>query len=84
MQVIDVFGEPIEGLYATGDCVSGLNAVAPDLGGIRIAGGFTLGRVAGRAAAGGTKDTHPRPTMQGASLPSRVDTKIALVNVPRS
>ena len=83
MQVIDVFGAPLRGLYAAGDCVGGL-AATPELGGTRISGGFTLGRVAGEAAAAGTKDTHPRPTMQGASLPSRVDTKIALVNVPRS
>jgi fumarate reductase flavoprotein subunit len=80
MQVIDVFGEPIPGLYATGDCVSGLNAVA-DLGGIRIAGGFTLGRVAGRAAARGLADEGPYPTVQGASLPSQVDMKLAIVHL---
>ena len=47
MQVIDVFGAAIPGLYAAGDCVGGLNPVS-DLGGIHICGGFTLGRVAGR------------------------------------
>ncbi len=52
MQVVDVFGEPIGGLFAAGDCVGGLNPVS-DLGGIHICGGLTLGRVAGRAAARG-------------------------------
>ena len=55
MQVVDVFGEPIGGLFAVGDCVGGLNPVS-DLGGIHICGGLTLGRVAGRAAARGAGD----------------------------
>lgn len=80
MQVIDVFGVPIPGLYAAGDCVSGLNAVA-DLGGIRIAGGFTLGRVAGRAAALRLADAGPYPTVQGAFLPGQVDRKLAIVHL---
>jgi succinate dehydrogenase/fumarate reductase flavoprotein subunit len=83
MQVIDVFGMPIPGLYAAGDCVGGLNAVA-DLGGIRIAGGFTLGRVAGRAAARGLADEGPYPTVQGAFLPSMVDMKLAIVHLTRT
>ena len=81
MQVIDVFGTPIPGLYAAGDCVGGLNPVS-DLGGIRISGGFTLGRVAGRSAARGAEDTGPYPSVQGAFLPSMVDTKLALVHLP--
>jgi succinate dehydrogenase/fumarate reductase flavoprotein subunit len=55
MQVVNVFGEPIPGLFAAGDCVGGLNPVS-DLGGIHICGGLTLGRVAGRAAARGLGD----------------------------
>lgn len=81
MQVIDVFGAPVPGLYAAGDCVGGLNPVS-DLGGIHISGGFTLGRVAGRAAARGLADDGPYPTVQGAHLPSMVDTKLALVHLP--
>jgi succinate dehydrogenase/fumarate reductase flavoprotein subunit len=81
MQVIDVFGAPVPGLYAAGDCVGGLNPVS-DLGGIHISGGFTLGRVAGRAAARGIADEGPYPTVQGAHLPSMVDTKLALVHLP--
>lgn len=80
MQVIDVFGAPVPGLYAVGDCVAGLNAVA-DLGGIRLAGGFTLGRVAGRAAARGLADEASYPTVQGAHLPSMVDMKLAIVHL---
>ena len=81
MQVIDVFGAPVPGLYAAGDCVGGLNPVS-DLGGIHISGGFTLGRVAGRAAARELADDGPYPTVQGAHLPSMVDTKLALVHLP--
>jgi succinate dehydrogenase/fumarate reductase flavoprotein subunit len=56
MQVVDVFGNAIPGLYAAGDCAGGLNACA-DLGGVHLGGGFTLGRVAGLSAAGGAHDT---------------------------
>lgn len=83
MQVIDVFGDPIPGLFAAGDCVGGLNPVS-DLGGIHISGGFTLGRVAGRAVARGVKDTDHRPSVQGAHLPSMVDMKLALVHLGSS
>lgn len=58
MQVVDVFGEPIPGLFAAGDCASGLNSAA-DMGGLHICGAVTLGRVAGQAAAQYTDD---RPT----------------------
>ncbi len=52
MQVVDVFGDAIPGLYAAGDCAGGLNACA-EMGGIHLGGGFTLGRVAGQSAARG-------------------------------
>lgn len=80
MQVIDIFGDPIPGLFAAGDCVGGLNPVS-DLGGIHISGGFTLGRVAGRAVARRLEDTGHHPTVQGACLPSMVDMKLALVHL---
>ncbi|MFC4945053.1 FAD-binding protein [Pseudonocardia sp. GCM10023141] len=83
MQVVDVFGAPIPGLFAAGDCAGGLNAVA-DLGGIHICGGLTLGRVAGRAAARGVDDLTTRPGVQGAGLPSMLDTRIALVHLESS
>lgn len=84
MQVVDVFGAPIPGLFAAGDTVGGLNPIA-DLGGIRICGGFTLGRVAGRAAARGVDDheTH-HGTVLHAGMPSMLDTRIALVHLDPS
>ena len=81
MQVIDVFGEPIPGLFAAGDCVGGLNPVS-DLGGIHICGGLTLGRVAGRAAAGGTAGG-TRHSVLHAGMPSMLDTRIELVKLDR-
>ena len=83
MQVVDVFGAPIPGLFAAGDCAGGLNAVA-DLGGIHISGGLTLGRVAGRSAARGVHDGTRRAGVQGAGLPSMLDTRIALVHLEQS
>jgi succinate dehydrogenase/fumarate reductase flavoprotein subunit len=80
MQVVDVFGDPIPGLFAAGDCAAGLNSVA-DLGGIHICGGLTLGRVAGRAAARGVHSTEHRAGVQGHGLPSTLDTRIALVHL---
>lgn len=56
MTVVDLWGRPIPGLYAVGDCVGGINAGAA-VGGIHIVSALTLGRVAGRAAAlGATGD----------------------------
>lgn len=72
MQVIDVFGAAIPGLYAAGDCVGGV-APAIGLGGIKIAAAVTLGRVAGAAAAG---RVHAEPPNQGAAAatsPTRED-----------
>ncbi|WP_240157200.1 FAD-binding protein [Pseudonocardia broussonetiae] len=85
LQVVDVFGTPISGLFAAGDCVGGLNPVS-DLGGVHICGGLTLGRLAGRAAARGVDDRAHHGTVLHAGMPSMLDTKIALVHLdtPRS
>lgn len=80
MQVLDVFGMPVVGLYSAGDCVGGLNPTS-DLGGIHISGGFTLGRVAGAAAACNARDDVRRGTAFGVSGPSSLATKIALVRL---
>jgi succinate dehydrogenase/fumarate reductase flavoprotein subunit len=80
MQVVDVFGAAIPGLFAAGDCVGGLNP-ASDLGGIHIAGGLTLGRVAGRAVARGTHDRADHGTVLHAGMPSMLDTRLALVHL---
>tara|TARA_B100001175_G_C19424526_1_gene597867 strand:- start:886 stop:1173 length:288 start_codon:yes stop_codon:yes gene_type:complete len=52
MQVINVFGEPIKGLFAVGDCAGGLGPVI-GMGGMRITPALTLGRVAGKNIATG-------------------------------
>lgn len=80
MQVVDVFGTPLPGLFAAGDCAGGLNPTA-DLGGMRIAGGLTLGRVAGRAAALGTGSSEHFPTAFGAFSPSQVNTTMEIVHM---
>lgn len=54
-EVIDVFGEVIPGLFAVGDCVGGI-APAIGLGGVKISSAVTLGRIAGRVAAGGERN----------------------------
>lgn len=80
LQVLDVFGDAIPGLFAAGDCVGGLNPVS-DLGGIHISGGLTLGRVAGRAAARGVDAGGGHGTVLHAGLPGMLDTRIALVQL---
>jgi succinate dehydrogenase/fumarate reductase flavoprotein subunit len=80
MQAVDVFGTPIPGLYAAGDCVGGFNPVA-DLGGIHIGGGFTFGRIAGRSAAlGESTPPHGRTSPFGAFLPSPVSARLEIVD----
>jgi succinate dehydrogenase/fumarate reductase flavoprotein subunit len=58
MQVVDVFGAPIPGLFAAGDCAAGLNCAA-EIGGLHISGGFTLGRLAGHTAATASTPSTP-------------------------
>ncbi|WP_158703288.1 FAD-dependent oxidoreductase [Pseudonocardia dioxanivorans] len=52
MQALDAAGLPIPNLFAVGDCTGSINATV-GLGGLHLAAGITLGRVAGRGAAGG-------------------------------
>lgn len=56
MQVIDVLGSAIPGLFAAGDTTAGLNAAAGMIG-LHISGAFTQGRIAGLAAAAARNDT---------------------------
>ncbi|MDG2300785.1 MAG: FAD-dependent oxidoreductase [Acidimicrobiales bacterium] len=53
MQVLNVYGEPIQNLFAVGDCTGGLGPVI-GMGGMRITPALTLGRIAGRKIATGT------------------------------
>lgn len=50
MRVLNPFGEPIEGLFAVGNCAGNLAPVI-ELGGIHLGSAFVLGQVAGEAAA---------------------------------
>lgn len=52
MQVIDVWGQPIPGLFAVGDCAGGMTPTA-EMGGTHLGGGFVTGWIAGEAAATG-------------------------------
>jgi succinate dehydrogenase/fumarate reductase flavoprotein subunit len=52
MQVVNVMGEPVAGLFAAGDTVGGINVIS-GMGGLHIAPALVLGKVAGRAAVAG-------------------------------
>ena len=82
MEVADVHGRVIPGLFAVGDCVGGVNP-AVGLGGIHISSALTLGRVAGRAAFEGTRGTVAGSDLLAAEpVPALERTKIELVQVP--
>jgi succinate dehydrogenase/fumarate reductase flavoprotein subunit len=80
MQVIDVFGVPIAGLYAAGDCVGALGPLA-DLGGMHICGGLTFGRLAGGYAARGEHATERREAVFGSFMPHRIGESMPLVDL---
>lgn len=82
MEVIDVFGRVIDGLFAVGDCVGGVNP-AVGLGGIHITSALSLGRIAGRAAArGATSSAQVDDGLLAARpLPRLEHTKIEIVDV---
>ncbi len=80
MQVIDVFGDPIAGLYAAGDCVGALGPLA-DLGGMHICGALTFGRLAGSSAARGAHATGRRGAVFGAFMPHRIGESMPLVDL---
>ncbi|MGO4831362.1 hypothetical protein AB4144_03555, partial [Rhizobiaceae sp. 2RAB30] len=63
-----------------GDFVGGV--IPPsELGGLGLCGGFTLGRIAGRAAVEGRTSEISGPALQGAYLPSMLSSRIALVDI---
>ena len=83
MAVVDVFGEPIGGLWAAGDTVGGVNPCL-GLGGIHISSAMTLGFVAGRAVATGEVGrVHPLPPVSEPP-PPRAPTRMAIVDVATS
>jgi fumarate reductase flavoprotein subunit len=80
MQVLDVFGDPIAGLYAAGDCVGALGPLA-DLGGMHICAGLTFGRVAGGSAARGEHATERRAGVFGSFMPDHIGESMPLVDL---
>jgi succinate dehydrogenase/fumarate reductase flavoprotein subunit len=80
MAVVDVFGQPIDGLWAAGDTVGGVNPCL-GLGGIHISSAMTLGFVAGHAAATGEVGrVNPLPPVSEPP-PPRAPTRMAIVDV---
>mgnify|MGYP001546363537 CR=1 FL=1 len=78
-QVINVFGEPIEGLFAVGDCVGGISPTI-GLGGMKISAALTLGRIAGRVIATDAVQNRPRVGLIGSpALPANT-MRIAVVD----
>jgi succinate dehydrogenase/fumarate reductase flavoprotein subunit len=80
MQVVDLSATPIEGLFAVGDCAGGLLPCI-ELGGVRLGGALTLGRVAGRAVANGERSAAHIAAPAGAELPSRLGGRVEIVHL---
>ena len=62
MQVVDVWGKTIPGLFAVGDCAGGMTPTA-EMGGTHLGGAFVTGWTAGEVAASGKgmKQPHTKP-----------------------
>ena len=78
-QVIDVFGEPIEGLFAVGDCVGGISPTI-GLGGMKISAALTLGRIAGRVIATDSVQKRSRVGLTGSPVLPANTMRIAVVD----
>jgi succinate dehydrogenase/fumarate reductase flavoprotein subunit len=79
MAVVDVFGQPIDGLWAAGDTVGGVNPCL-GLGGIHISSAMTLGFVAGGAAATGEVGRVTTLPRAAEPPPPRGTTRMAIVD----
>ena len=62
MQVVDVWGKTILGLFVVGDCAGGMTPTAK-MGGTHLGGAFVTGWIAGEVAAfgKGMKQSHTKP-----------------------
>lgn len=89
MQVIDIFGQPMPGLFAVGDVAGGLTLTA-EMGGTHLGGGFVHGWRAGKAAAtgirtsrGGRAKTDEGEGVFGHSVPQRnvLELKFPIITV---
>lgn len=86
MQVIDVFGQPIPGLFAVGDVAGGFAPTA-EMGGTHLGGGFVHGWRAGRAVAkGNLTESHWAGGVFGQFVPQRnkLELPIPIINVDTS
>ncbi|KIW94133.1 uncharacterized protein Z519_05449 [Cladophialophora bantiana CBS 173.52] len=83
LQVIDVFGEPIPGLFAVGDVAGGLTPTA-EMGGTHLGGGFVHGWRAGKAVATGqlAKTHHKEGRTFGQFVPQKatLELKIPIIS----
>ena len=82
MQVVDIWGQPIPGLFAAGDCAGGLTPTA-EMGGTHLGGGFVLGWEAARAAVtGDLKAPHTLGIFgQNVEKPKGVDMSMPIISV---
>lgn len=71
MQVVDVMGAPVGGLFAVGDTTGGINVIS-GMGGIHIASALVQGRLAGRAAMAGPSAS---PHLTAPALSRQLGTK---------
>ena len=79
-QVIDVFGDPIPGLFAVGDCAGGISPTI-GLGGMRISAALTLGRIAGRTIAIGVEKAFNQDGLDEAPALEKTDMTIPVLDV---
>lgn len=82
MQVVNVFGKTIPGLFAVGDCAGGMTPTA-EMGGTHLGGGFVFGRIAGLAAVRGENaEPHTKATFgQFLNKNAKAETRNPIVNV---
>ncbi|KAF9885365.1 hypothetical protein FE257_012982 [Aspergillus nanangensis] len=84
MQVVDVWGKPILGLFAAGDCAGGMTPTA-EMGGTHLGAGFVFGWIAGKAIVTGellaphTKGTFGQEQPRSSA---NAGVGIPIVNVP--
>ncbi|OQV02179.1 FAD binding domain-containing protein [Cladophialophora immunda] len=85
MQVVDVFGKPIPGLFAVGDTAGGFVPTA-EMGGTHLGGGFVHGWRAGKAVTKGelSENHHKDGGVFGQSVPqtATLELRIPIITVP--
>ena len=81
MQVVNVMGDPVPGLFAAGDATGGINVIS-GMGGLHITPALALGRVAGRSAArGATAGPHIVPPANSKDFVQSSGMKVVLFDL---